>query len=114
MPGKKGNRNALRHGIYASHYTPDIRPELASMPTDEVYMELAAARLSASRALDLYRSSTSLEEKARAISVAVTALESAVNIICKAQLLIGDAPVLKDLWDAIQEANRLDNVDEDV
>ena len=114
MPGRKGNRNALKHGLYASHYTPDIRPELASMPTDEAYMELAAARLSARRALDLYHSSVSSDEKARAIALAISAIQSAVNIICKVQLLSGDAPILQDLWEAIAEANRLDGIDEDV
>jgi hypothetical protein len=77
-------------------------------------MELAALRLTALRALDLFTSSVNLDEKAKAIKVAVRALEAAVNVLAKEQLLSGDAPILKDLWDAIAEANRIERVDKEI
>ena len=114
MPGTKGNRNAVKHGLYSKHFTADVQPELLRMPIDSVLMELAALRLTALRAMDLYVSSLSQDEKARAIVIAVNALETAANIVSKAQLLNGDIPILQDLWTAIQEANQIEGVDDAV
>ena len=114
MPAPKGNRNAVKHGLYAKHFTADVQPELLRMPVDSVLMELAALRLTALRAMDLYVSSLSQDEKARAIVIAVNALETAANIVSKAQLLNGDVPILQDLWTAIQEANQIEGVDDAV
>jgi hypothetical protein len=110
MPAKRGNLNALRHGLYRKHFTPEITPELKRMPTDSLLSEIAALRLCAARALDLYESSATDEDRSRAILTAVHALEAAAGAISRNNLLSGNAPVISDLWEAIKKANELDHI----
>jgi len=114
MPAPKGNKNALKHGLYARHISMDVRPELARMPVDSGQMEIAALRLTALRAMDLYASAADLHDKAIAVDIAVRALKAVVNLVAKEKFLVGESPILKDLWEAIAEANRLDKLDEDI
>jgi hypothetical protein len=86
MPARKGNLNALRHGLYRKHFTPEITPELKRMPTDSLLSEIAALRLCAARALDLYEFSHTDEDRSRAILTAVHALETAVADLCLAMV----------------------------
>jgi hypothetical protein len=114
MPAPKGNKNALKHGLYASHIPMDVLPELARMPIDSGQMELAALRFTALRAIDLYSSAKDQDDKAVALDIAIRALKAVVNILAKEKILVGDAPILKDLWAAIEEANCLDGLDKDI
>ncbi len=112
MGAKKGNKNALKHGLYARHFTPESRLDLDAMPTDESLMELAALRLTAERALAMFQPQLDVDQKAKVILVCVTALEAAANVVSKLRLLSGDAPILQDLWTAIRQANKAQDWDD--
>jgi hypothetical protein len=107
----KGNVNALKHGLYAKHFGPEIVPEFKRMPADGILMELAALRYCAMLALEITQSSTDTKEKTAALSVAVHALEAATGAVLRNQILNGNAPVLQDLWDAIHDANADEAID---
>ena len=49
MPAPKGNLNALKHGLYARHYTPEETKELKRMECDNLLYELMAARSKADK-----------------------------------------------------------------
>ena|SRR3990167_684272 len=55
MPGKKGNKNALKHGIFAQFIAVSEDQQLAKMSNDKNNAELAYARVrlaAAQKALD--------------------------------------------------------------
>ena len=109
--GKPGNKNALKHGLYALHYTPEEKSGLKDMPVDEFLMELNTLRLIAAELLTEFRSCKDSDKKSALADSLINALNSAVNVIQKRQLLAGDAPVLKDLWDVIKDVNLSQGVD---
>jgi hypothetical protein len=114
MGAPKGNKNARKHNLYDSHIPMDVLPELARMPVDSGQMELDAMRFTALRAIALYSSAETLEDKAVTLDVAIRALKAVVGLLAKEKFLVGDSPILKDLWAAIEEANRIDGLDEDI
>ena len=114
MPAPKGNKNALKHGLYARYFTEDNRTDLAKMPVDEFLMELAALRLSAARAFTSYDSSTDMELKLKSIQICVDSLQAIANLISKQKLLSNDSPVLQDLWDAVKIANKAQGWDNEI
>ena len=107
----RGNANALKHGLYAKHYGPEIVPEFKRMPTDGILMELAALRYCAMLALQIVQTSDDTKDKTAALAVAVHALEAATSAVLRNQVLSGNAPILQDLWDAIREANADEGID---
>ncbi len=111
MPAPRGNRNALKHGLYAKHFNPDLTPELKRMPADSVLMELYALRMVASQALDHLETVSDPDKKTTAILAAVRALEAAAAAVTRHRLLDGNAPILQDLWDAVRQANLDEGVD---
>jgi|WetSurMetagenome_2_1015567.scaffolds.fasta_scaffold141709_1 hypothetical protein len=110
MDAPKGNLNALKHGLYAKHFTPDFLPELKKMPVDDVKMELNAIRLLAARALDLCYTTTDEDRQTKLFQVCLSALKTIVNAVGKSQLICADTPVLQQLWDAIEEANQIEKI----
>jgi hypothetical protein len=44
MP-RKGNTNALKHGLYSTHYTETDQAALRKMPFDDIRQEIAALRV---------------------------------------------------------------------
>jgi len=106
MPGTIGNKNALKHGLYARHFTRQDRSELANMPVDQVLMEIAALRLTADRAIAVIESTEDVEQKMKAIQASVASLKAIANLIARTKLLSGDSPVLQELWTAVDNANK--------
>ena len=52
MPGKRGNTNALKHGLYSKHISIQDDIELIPMSGDQNPDELALARVSLAHVLD--------------------------------------------------------------
>ena len=50
----KGNTNALKHGLYAKHYTPEQRNELRRMAYNDLRHEINAARVIAADILQIH------------------------------------------------------------
>jgi hypothetical protein len=74
------------------------------MPLDQVFMEIAAARLLARRSLEALESCTTLPERDRLILTSVRALQAVSSMVLKASLITGDAPLLRELWQSIAAA----------
>lgn len=104
----------LKHSSLARDLSPDDLKRLAEMPEDEIYMEIAALRLTAANAMELLDTCTGEKERIRALNSCVRALMAVVHAIFKNGSLSSDAPVLDELWAAIEKANRLDGVDDTV
>jgi len=109
-----GNLNALKHGLYAKHFTPEMLPELKNMPPDDYRMELAASRATLAKALDIFFNCIDEDRQIKLFNACVVALKSIINTIHKLQLTSGDAPEIKDLWEALKEARRLEKISRDL
>jgi hypothetical protein len=114
MTRKPSRLTLLKNSPATMHLPLDTLKELAKMPEDELYMEIAALRVTAANAFELSNSCTSEKERLRAINTSVRALMAVVRAISRNSSLSSDAPVLQDLWDAIDKANRLDGLDHDL
>ena len=90
MPGKKGNKNALKHGIYSKHISIQDDEELASMSHNNNADELALLRTRIRIILDKQPSATALEDWLK--------LEALIdsNIIATANMLHSNAVLGKD------------------
>jgi hypothetical protein len=112
MPADKGNRNALKHGLYARNFTDTDHLDLRRMPTDSALHELGILRLCVARLMDLYDQNDDKDKRVRYITRAVEAACAVVNVMVKEQLLTGHSPVVEDLWTAIKTANEMQGVDD--
>ncbi len=110
----KGNHNALKHGLYAKHYTPEILPELQNMPTDDCLMELAAGRAALARALDIYYNCQDADRQVKLFNSCVIAFKFITNTIQKLRLASGSSPQLQELWDALKQSNRIEKIPPDI
>ena len=103
MPGKKGNTNALKHGLYAKNFTPEERKQLKKMSEDDLRFEIAACRLAFSKILE------TISGKKPDLETAIPQLHAAgtvLNTLVKTHALLSGN--YSPLDDALQEA--LDNV----
>lgn len=92
MAAPKGNTNALKHGLYAKHYTPEERAELRNMAPNDYSHEILMMRSTSDSVFEISRlvqamakkelksnRPANMEEVARIINslaVAVTALNT--------------------------------------
>jgi hypothetical protein len=53
MPAPRGNKNALKHGLYARHFTPEQSQDLGKMTWNNLLFEIAASRSMAEKAMSL-------------------------------------------------------------
>lgn len=103
MPGKKGNTNALKHGLYAKNFTDLERKELKRMSEDDLRFEIAACRLAFSKIMDTITGKKPDMEKA---IPQLYAAGTVLNTLVKTHALLSGN--YSPLDDALQEA--LDNV----
>ena len=100
MPGKVGNLNALKHGLYAQRFTKDERKLLARMPENDLRQEIALLRVVTDRILasldNITNDADALSKTAGALTAAVTALNTTVRTHA---LLTGDYSPLTDADD---------------
>lgn len=63
MPAKKGNKNALKHGIYAKFIAVVDDEEMAGMSDDSPRDELALARVRLKAALEVCKDAKDIKDK---------------------------------------------------
>jgi len=116
MPAPKGNRNALKHGLYANRIHRHEAARIGNLPVTDVNGEIAYLRAVVSRiALILeknglsYRSITQLSgESLKTLSSLDNALRTLLSYIRFHALLTGD---LEEWEQEIDEARRLARLD---
>ena len=116
MPAPKGNRNALKHGLYARRIHRDEAARIGSIPVKDVEGEIAYTRAVISRiALILeknglsYKSTRQLSGKSlKTLNSLDNALRTLLSYIRLHALLTGD---LEEWEKEIDEARRLARLD---
>ena len=116
MPAPKGNRNALKHGLYARRIHRDEATRIGNLPVTDVEGEIAYTRAVISRiALILeknglsYRSTRQLSENSlKTLNSLDNALRTLLSYIRNHALLTGN---LEEWEQEIDEARRLARLD---
>lgn len=99
MAAKKGNKNALKHGLYAKNFTPEERKKLKAMAEDDLRFEIAATRLAMSKIMDTI---TSPEPDLEKTIPQLHAAGITLNTFVKTHALLSGS--YSPLDDALQEA----------
>jgi hypothetical protein len=101
MSAPKGNANALRHGLYAKHYTPEQRKELSQMAHDDLRHEINSARVVAADILKCHYQimageKVDLDQLAKNVGSFCNIIERIGLAVSRYSLLTGSNPGLND------------------
>jgi hypothetical protein len=99
----KGNTNALKHGLYAKHFTPAEREHLGKMsPMDSIH-EVHLLRLTLEKVLSMIES---CEDEDRLIKLYNTLYQGTQRLMTAMRtnsLLLGDnQEILTSFWEAVE------------
>ncbi|MGA2489997.1 MAG: hypothetical protein ABSF99_07385 [Anaerolineales bacterium] len=101
MPAPKGNTNALKHGLYAKHYTPEQRKELKYMSYEDLRHEINVTRVAASRIFELQvqilnRNPVDTDELAKNVNALCNAVDKISSCAVRYSILVGDNATIND------------------
>lgn len=96
MPGKRGNTNAVKHGIYVKHFNEQDIKDLRKMPFDDLRQEIAYLRVSLDRLAALIKNTTDDDAKARYYNVATNTAQAIGTLIRTHSILAGTYTPLDD------------------
>ena len=118
MAAPAGNKNALKHGLYAKHYKPEEVKELRRMEADNLLYELMAARSKADKCYGLAEAEIDKPEKDVSKIVALlgswdAALLTVGNLAGRIADLTGENVTLQDsLMEALSGMQQFDPDDD--
>ena len=101
MPGTPGNTNAIKHGLYAKHFTRKERSALKNVDPLDLSYEIAALRVAADRLFSLIERTEDADTQAKLHNSLTLALSEIGGLAARLGLLTGKE---SDLNDAIDEA----------
>lgn len=92
MTPRKGNTNALKHGLYARRFTDTEKQLLKKMDVDDLRQEIALLRVVVDRILDKVPDGDpdTYENFLKGYSTLVTTVDKLVNAIQSYAILTGD------------------------
>ncbi len=103
MPGKKGNTNALKHGLYASHFTEAQRKGLKGMPPTDSDQEIALLRATIDRILTMIEKCENEDRKIKLYNTLLHANQRLSTAMRTQALITGDnKELLTTFWQAIE------------
>lgn len=96
MPAKRGNLNALKHGLYAKRFKPDEIQALKKMPFDDLRQEIALLRVTLDKISGLLENASEDDAKARYINAATNAALAIGTMVRAHSILAGTYTPLDD------------------
>lgn len=99
MPAPPGNTNALKHGLYARHFSRKERAALKRVDPLDLSFEIAAARVAADRLFTLIESTTDPEIAAKLHNSLTAALAEIGGLAARLGILSGKYPALDEAID---------------
>jgi hypothetical protein len=101
--GQKGNTNALKHGLYASHYTPAERHNLELMPPMESIHEVHLLRLTLEKILSMIESCDDPDRLIKLYNTLYLGSQRLMTAMRTNNILVGDnQEVLTSFWEAVE------------
>ena len=104
MPGKKGNKNALKHGLYARHYTDAQRQDLDSAATLDALDEINMLRSTLDRILVLIDNCQDDDRLVKLYNSLFTGTQRLLTAMRTHTILVGDdQEILTSFWEAVED-----------
>lgn len=101
MAPRKGNTNALKHGLYAAHFQETDEAALSKMPFDDLRQEIAALRIIGEKILGKLTNSENTDDISK-LSNSFFGAVTAINTSMRTQALLQGT--YNPLDDAINQA----------
>jgi hypothetical protein len=97
-----GNRNAIRHGLYARHYTDSQRRLLGDMPPLESLNEIHMLRIGLDGVLSLILTCEDQDRKIKLYNALFSGTQRLLSAMRTHAVLVGDnVELLSDFWNAL-------------
>ncbi len=111
MAPKRSNTNALKHGLYAKHFTPDERLAMGHMPPLEALQEIHMLRITLDRILSLIEDCQDEDRKVKLYNSLYLGSQRLITTMRAQTLLAGeDKEILTAFWDAMELFRREQNI----
>ena len=102
MPAPKGNKNALKHGLYAKHYTESQRRDLQRTPPLEAFDEINMLRATLDHILELITACEDEDRRVRLYNALYTGTQRLLAAMRTHTILVGDnQELLTSFWEAV-------------
>ena len=100
--GQPGNKNALKHGLYARHYTQSQRAGLKDMAPLEAVAEIHMLRTGLDMVLTLIATCEDEDRKIKLLNSLFTGTARLLSAMRTQVYLVGDnKEILTDFWDTL-------------
>ena len=101
--GQPDNKNALKHGLYARHYSEAERRALKDMPPLESLSEIHMLRTQLDGLISLIETCEDEDRKVRLYNSLFTGSQRLLTAMRTHAVLIGDSQeILTDFWNALR------------
>jgi len=101
--GQPRNQNALKHGLYARHYTADQQQQMQAMPALESLDEIFMLRSTLDRILSLIEDSDDPDRKIKLFNSLYLGSQRLMTAMRTHNLLVGDdKQLLTSFWEALE------------
>ncbi len=102
MPAPKGNKNALKHGLYAKHYTEAQRHDLEQTPPLEAFDEINMLRSTLDQILIRIEDCEDEDRRVKLYNALFTGTQRLLAAMRTHTILVGDnQELLTSFWQAI-------------
>jgi hypothetical protein len=102
MAGSKGNKNALKHGLYAKHYTEQQKKDLQNTPPLEAFDEINMLRATIDRLLKLIDQCDDEDRRVKLYNALYTGTQRLLAAMRTHTILVGDnQELLTSFWEAV-------------
>ena len=99
----KGNKNALKHGLYAWHYTPSDRADLGAMPPLDSMHEIYMLRAQLDDILSLLERCEDEDRRVKLYNSLFTGTQRLLSAMRTHNIIVGDSgEVLTDFWQGLK------------
>jgi hypothetical protein len=103
MGAKKRNANALKHGLYARHYSDEEVRSLKEMPLLDSAQEIQMLRASLDKILSMIEGAQDEERKLKLFNSLFLGAQRLANAMRTQTLIMGDnREVLTSFWEALE------------
>src|SRR5512143_3117737 len=101
----KGNSNALRHGLYAKHFTPDERQRMESIH------EIHLLRLTIEKVLSLIETCQDDDRRVKLYNTLYQGVQRLMTAMRTNSIIVGDnQEILTSFWEAVELFRREHNL----
>ena len=104
MPGAPArNQNALKHGLYARHYTPDESQRMEQMPAMESLHEIHLLRLTIDKVLSMIETCEDDDRRVKLYNTLYQGVQRLMTAMRTNNILVGDnQEILTSFWEAVE------------